>query len=280
MNVNNPLPSDPENQELRSKPHTFPWKWIFLILLIAAFITWNLLTPPGFFGKLHAIGYAVCHQIEERSLHLGETHTTLCMRCTGMYLGAMLGLIFQLIQGKKGAYPPKRTIIVMTVFVLAFALDGINSYLSFFPSIKGLYLPQNTFRLITGMGMGLALASALVPAFHQTIWKTWDDSSAIATWKQLCLLIGLAALLTVLVLTDSAWVIYPAAIISTFGVPILLTIIYTMVWAMLLRRDNSYHSYKEILTPLLGGALTAIGQIGVFDLVRYLLTGTWAGFNL
>jgi uncharacterized membrane protein len=262
------------------KKSKFPWKWIALGLFLVVLGVWLWLTPPGFLAKLDAIGYAVCHRIDARSFHIHDRQVPLCARCTGMYLGAVLGIIFQFVQGKKGKYPPLWAIIILGLFVLAFIVDGSNSYLHFFPSVNGIYEPQNWSRLVTGMGMGLAMAAAVVPAFNQTIWKDWDDISAFRSWKQLGLLILVATVLTLLVLTEAIWVIIPVAVISALGVYALLVMIYTIVTVMIFKRDNTYTSIKDLLLPLICGATLAIIQIGVFDLARYLWTGTWLGFNL
>jgi len=76
---------------------------MFFLVLLGV---WLALTPPGLLGKLDAIGYAVCHRIDARSYHIGERQVPLCVRCTGMYLGAMLSIIFQLVQGRKGNTRP------------------------------------------------------------------------------------------------------------------------------------------------------------------------------
>lgn len=258
----------------------FPWKWILLGLFLAILGVWLWFTPPGLLGKLDAIGYAVCHRIDARSFHIHDRQVPLCARCTGMYLGAVLGIIFQLVQGKKGKYPPLWAIIILGMFVLAFAIDGSNSYLHFFPAVEGIYEPQNWSRLVTGMGMGLAMAAAVVPAFNQTIWKDSEEVSYLRNWKQFGLLILLTAVLTLLVLTGSIWVIVPAAVISAMGVYVLLVMIYTIVTVMVLKRDNTYSRWKDLLIPVMCGAILALVQIGIFDLARYLWTGTWLGFNL
>ncbi|MFH1446909.1 MAG: DUF2085 domain-containing protein [Chloroflexota bacterium] len=267
--------------ENQSKPASkFPRKWILLGVLCAAAIIWLRLTPPGLLGKADAIGYAVCHRIDSHSLHIGERQMPLCVRCSGMYLGTMLGLIFQAVQGKKGAYPPLKTIIVMAVLVLAFGIDGSNSYIHFFPGVNGLYEPQTWSRIVTGMGMGLAMAAAVVPAFNQTVWRSWKEASGLANWKQLALLFVLAGLIIIAALSESAWLLYPMALISSAGVLVLLTMIYSMVLVMIFKIENVYERFDQMCMPLMGGALMALLQIGVFDLVRYLWTGTWAGFNL
>ena len=80
--------------------------WVVIMFFLVLLGVWLALTPPGLLGKLDAIGYAVCHRIDARSYHIGERQVPLCVRCTGMYLGAMLSIIFQLVQGRKGNTRP------------------------------------------------------------------------------------------------------------------------------------------------------------------------------
>lgn len=271
------LPQVPPSKKRLSR---LPWFWLVLVLFLALLVTWLWLTPPGFLGKLDAIGYAVCHRIAARSFHIHDRQVPLCARCTGMYLGSSFGLIYQFLQGKKGKYPPIWMIILLGLFVVAFGIDGANSYLHFFPALDGLYEPQNWSRLVTGMGMGLAMSAAVVPAFHQTVWKDWRDESPFKTLKQAALFILLAAGLVLLTLTENIWVIFPVALISALGVYTLLVMIYTIAIVMLMKKDNAYSKLSEMKLPLLIGALLALAQIALFDLARYLWTGTWLGFNL
>ncbi len=69
-------------------------KW-WLIIVVFLLVAWLLNTPNGLLGKADALGYAVCHRIDARSFHIHDRQTPLCSRCTGMYLGAMLGLTVQ-----------------------------------------------------------------------------------------------------------------------------------------------------------------------------------------
>ena len=72
------------------------------------FLAWLINTPVGLLGKADAVGYAVCHRIDARSFHLGERPLPLCARCSGMYLGAMLGLTYQVRTGwRKSGMPPR-----------------------------------------------------------------------------------------------------------------------------------------------------------------------------
>ncbi len=155
-------------------------KGLIFIVVGLLLVGWLLNTPAGLLGKADAIGYAVCHRIDVRSFHLGERQMPLCARCTGMYLGAMLGLVFQALTGKRRAgMPPWRVIVFLGALVLAFGVDGVNSYLHLFPGAPALYEPSNLLRLLTGTGMGLVIALVLYPAFNQAVWQVVDPTPAV-----------------------------------------------------------------------------------------------------
>jgi uncharacterized membrane protein len=265
-------------------------QYLVVVAAILVFIGWVLSTPPGLFGKVDAIAYAVCHRISERSFHIGSLQLPLCARCTGMYLGAVTGLIFQSIVGwKRGKIPHWSMITILVLFLVAFGIDGVNSYLyllkqvspGILPKIHSLYVPNNTLRLLTGSGMGLGIAAMIFPAFNQSIWADFDETrSALPGWKAFGLLLAIQIILDLLVLTESPFVLYPAAIISTLGVWLLLTLVYTIVWVMLLGQDNKFTKIRQLWLPLLAGFTIALLQTFAIDLLRFWLTRTWDGFPI
>jgi uncharacterized membrane protein len=241
---------------------------------------WLLNTPPGLLGKADAIGYAVCHRIDLRSFHLGDRQLPLCVRCSGMYLGAMLGLAYQaLTRPRAGGFPQRSVWVVYGLFVLAFAVDGLNSYLHLFPGFTGLYEPQNWLRLLTGTGMGLVVAGVLYPAFNQTVWQDWKNIPSLSGLPSLGVLVLLALLLDELVLTGNPLLLYPLALISAAGVLVLLTLVYSMVCVMLLHLENRLLRPRQLLAPLIGGFGLALLQIALLDWLRFFFTGTWDGFH-
>ena len=257
------------------------WKWLVFLAVGLLLIGWLLNTPEGLLGKADAIGYAVCHRIDIRSFHLGVRQLPLCARCTGMYLGAMLGLAYQQVLGRRrGGMPPRHVLVVLGLFVAAFGVDGVNSYLHLFPGAPSLYQPQNWLRLLTGTGMGLVISAAVFPAFNQTIWKDWDERPALPGLRSLGGLVLLALALDVIVLTENPIVLYPLALISAAGVLVLLTMIYAMILTMVFRVENHFTAFTQLALPLAGGFGMALVQIVLLDWVRFVLTGTWAGFQL
>lgn len=246
-------------------------------LVLAA---WLLLTPSGLLGKADAIGYAVCHRIDLRSFHLGERALPLCARCSGMYLGstvAILGL-FALGRRRMGGFPSGLTLAAVGFFAAAWAVDGFNSYLGLIPGAPQAYEPNNVLRLVTGSLMGISLGSLVFSGFSQNAWRDWLPEASLPGIRELGLLLVLAAGVAGLVLTENPLVLYPLALISAAGVILLLSLIYAVVTLLVLRRENKAEKWSDLWLPLGAGVVLAFVQIGALDVLRFQLTGTWAGF--
>jgi uncharacterized membrane protein len=270
-----------ENAKMFSSTRFSNIRWLLITAVFILLVGWLFNTPDGLLGKADAIGYAVCHRIDFRSFHLGDRQVPLCARCTGMFLGAMLGLGFQAFRsGKRSGSPPIKVIAVLVVFSLAFIVDGLNSYVSLIPGISSIYEPHNILRLFTGTGVGLVLAAAIFPALNQSTWKSIDKRPAIDGLRSLSILIVLAIILDVIILTENPMILYPLALVSAVGVLVLLTMVYTIIFIMAVRRECQYTSVKGLVFPLTIGFGMALTQIALLDFVRYWLTGTWDGFHL
>lgn len=258
----------------------------FALLLVLAF--WFSFTPPGLLGKADGIGYAICHRIDERSFHIGERQLPLCARCTGEFYTAGVSLLFlSIVRPKKSGMPGWKLGAPLLLFLAAFAIDGTNSFLYLFKQTAGgaldgipnLYVPNNTLRLLTGSGMGIALASILYPAFNQSTWKDADPARAL-TWRHLGILIGIILLMDLAILTEHPLILYPIAILSVLGVLALLVMVFSMVWILIMRQENEFTSLKQMWMPFLGGTTLAFLMISAIDLLRFQLTGTWGAFPL
>jgi uncharacterized membrane protein len=255
-------------------------------LLVFAFMF--IFTPPGLLGKADAVGYAICHRIDERSFHIGGRQLPLCARCTGEFYAAGISLLFfSIVSPRKSGMPGWRLGVPLLFFLAAFAIDGANSFFYLLKQTSGgaldhipnLYVPNNTLRLLTGSGMGIALASILYPAFNQSAWKDADPGSAL-NWKKLGILMGIVLLVDLAVLTEHPTVLYPIAILSVLGVLALLVVVFGMVWILMMRQENEFTSLKQMWMPFLAGTTLAFLMISVIDLLRLSLTGTWGAFPL
>lgn len=257
------------------------WKGLVVATFLLTLFAWLLNTPPGILGKADAIGYAVCHRIDVRSFHIGNIQLPLCARCSGMYLGAMVGLIYQSVISRRRIGTPSWQIIVPTsIFVLLFVVDGLNSFISLFSDGAGLYQPNNSLRLLTGTGMGLAIAVALVPAFNATAWKMIDPRPVFINFRSFFFMVLIALGFSSLILLENPVILYPLAIISTAGVLVLLTLVYSMLLLMVFKAENQFTQFSQLTYALLGGVTIALIQIGLLDFIRFLFTGTWDGFHI
>jgi uncharacterized membrane protein len=274
-----------ETQNTKSTLQTI-LRWFVPIAAIIAFGAWMYVAPEGALGKLDAIGYAVCHRIDERSFHIGEHQLPLCARCTGEFYSAAVALIFMaLVSGRRSKFPSRGILAILILFFLAFGIDGSNSYLYLLKqtspgalaAIPNLYVPNNTLRLFTGSGMGIALAAVLFPVLNQTIWREQDERPALE-WKSFGALVGLLGILNLLVLTESPIVLYPIAYLSALGTLSLLVIVFAMLWLMIMREDSTYTSARQLVLPILSGLTLALLLVVSIDLVRLQFTGTWSGF--
>jgi len=256
-------------------------KWLKLAvpsLALLVLFVWLYYTPSGLLGKADAIGYAVCHRIALRSYFLGERQLPLCARCSGMHLGALLGLVYQMRLGKRGGMPARKISILLGIFLMVFAIDGINSYLHLFPNAPSLYQPHNVLRLITGTLLGIGIAAALYPVFNQTVWAEYSPLPALSKYRQVLELLGVAALIDLAVISQNPLLVYPLALLSAANVLFVLGTIYTIIWVLILKRENRYNTIRELWILLTAGLATAILQIAIMDVGRFLLTGSWEGF--
>lgn len=263
-------------------------RWLVPIAAVLVFAVWFSLTPPGLLGKADAVGYAICHRIDERSFHIGNRQLPLCARCTGEFYSAGISLLFfGLFSKRKSGMPGWPLGIPLLLFLVAFGVDGSNSFLYLLKQTSGgvldkipnLYIPNNTLRLFTGSGMGIALASILYPAFNQSVWNNPKPERAL-DWKKLTALMAIVVLTDLAILTENPVVLYPIAIVSVLGVLALLIMVYSMVWIMMMRQDNYFVSVKQLWMPFLAGTTLTFLMITAIDLLRLKLTGTWGGFPL
>ncbi|MHB8777947.1 MAG: DUF2085 domain-containing protein [Anaerolineales bacterium] len=261
-------------------------KWFVPIAAIIAFGAWMYISPEGALGKLDAIGYAVCHRIDARSFQINDRQLPLCARCTGEFYAAGIALLLQVfMSGKRSKLPSRGIIAVLIFFFLAFGIDGSNSYLYLLKQtsagaldqIPNLYIPNNTLRLFTGSGMGIALAAVLYPIINQTLWREMDDRPALE-WKSFGTLVGVTILINLLILTDSPIVLYPIAYISALGTLSLLVMVFAILWIIIMKQDNTFDHAGQLWLPFASGFTLALLLILGIDLLRLQLTGTWGGF--
>jgi uncharacterized membrane protein len=254
---------------------------VLLLVVFTGFLlaTWLYFTPPGLLGKADAVGYAVCHRIAERSFQIGDRQTPVCARCSGTFLGALLTIVVLSQAGRRAGLPTLKMSIPLGIAVVAFGIDGLNSYVHLFPIVPGVYEPQNSLRLLTGTGLGIGIGAILVPVFNQTLWQDYDPQPALDSWKGLLKLFGWGIVIDLAVYSQNPLLLYPLAVLSSLSVLLILTMVYSLIWLLVTKRENMYLNFKHAWVPLLAGFTTALLQISLMDAARFILTGGWGGFT-
>lgn len=254
-----------------------PWPRLtaVIVALSVSIIVYAILLPPStLLGKADVVGYAICHRIPERSFFLNGRQLPLCARCTGTFLGVVVGLTTMLILGRRRAsrMPPLVVLGLLVMFTGFWAFDGLNSYLTFFPGAPNLYEPRNWLRLTTGLLNGLTLIILVVPIFNFTVWSEPSRERVIKNIFELLAILPVIAFLVWIVQAGIDPLLYPLAILSTLGVLIMLTLVNAMVAIIVLRREGYARTWRQTLVPLTVGAALAILQMTGMVLLRAYLT--------
>lgn len=184
----------------------------------------------------HWFGSAVCDQLVAHSYTFGGIVLPLCARCTGMYLGALVTLGFHAWRHPRAVGLPRPwMLLALLLFFLAWAGDGVNSFLTVIPTAPHLYLPANILRLITGTLMGITVGSLTFVMFNASIWSLPDPMPIFATRSEFFALLGLGALIIVVVQSGWAPLLYPLTLASLAAILILHT--QGLWWRWLPARD-------------------------------------------
>lgn len=107
---------------------------------------------------MNFFGRAICHQLDERSLHISGYALSVCARDTGMYIGIFSTLFYlKLFKGYKNMTIPSIKIsFFLLLFLVPLMIDGLGSYTHLFET-------SNFRRLVTGISFGFVLPYFLYP---------------------------------------------------------------------------------------------------------------------
>lgn len=99
------------------------------------------------------IGSLVCHQRTEKTLIVGGRFLPVCTRCTGAYLGLLIGYVILFFRKRKAKGPPN--LWATLVLSMPMIIDTVTQTL-------GMRESTNSLRLITGLFFGIVLLPFLI----------------------------------------------------------------------------------------------------------------------
>jgi uncharacterized membrane protein len=237
---------------------------------ILILVLWLGGREEGALGVADHIGYAVCHQITVRTYVFGDLVMPLCARCSGQYLGVLIGFFLAWRWGRIRAsgFPPPGLIAVLIGFLAIWAFDGFNSYLALILGRPFLYPPQNIFRISTGILQGLALSFLFLPFFNGVFWADPKPDRVLQNGWELAQALGLGALAVWAVVSGWMVLFYPLAFLSVAGTVLMLSMVGALFVMLLLKEENSNRTVGDFFSLLLPGmAFAALLLLGI-DLFR------------
>jgi uncharacterized membrane protein len=237
------------------------------ILLLALWLGGR---EDGLAGVAHYVGYAVCHQITVRTYVFGDLVMPLCARCSGQYLGVLIGFFLAWRWGRIRAMglPPRRLVAVLVGFLAIWAFDGFNSYLYLILGHPFLYQPQNIFRISTGILQGLAVSFLFLPFFNQAFWAEPAPDRVLQNGRELAQALGLGALVVLAVVSGWPPLFYPLAFLSVAATVLMLSLVGTLFVLLALREENSNRTLGDFFSLFLPGMAFAALLLLAIDLFR------------
>ncbi len=240
------------------------------VLVALVVIVVFVVSPPwAILDKADLFGYATCHRIAARSLHLAGHQLPLCARCTGTYLGVLIGLgTFGLRRRwRVTGFPPLHVLGALVGFWAIWGVDGLNSYLALIGS-PHLYEPHHLLRVLTGCLNGLALSTLVWPVFSFSLWKQTSPQRVVGGLRELGAMVVVAWAAGLVVYAEPAFLLYPVALFSALGVWLMLTLVNTILVLVVLRRESTALTWRDALLPLILGLALALIEVGIIDFVR------------
>ena len=253
---------------------TTRWEGWLVIAALVVILAYLVAPPHGLPDKADHAAYAVCHRIPERSFLFAGRPLPLCARCSGTYLAAAASLIVLVARGRGRAsrFPAPAILAVLGIFLLFWAIDGLNSFLTLIPDLPFLYEPNNLLRLVTGALEGLVIAAVVLPLANLTLWARPDPQRSVGSWRDLAWLLVAASAVVTAVSSEWSPLLYPLAIFSELAILGLVGLVNAMFVLILMQREGKATRPREAVVLLLLGVALAVLELTAIGLARAALT--------
>jgi len=244
-----------------------------LTLSVGAF----LLAPWSIEVKSIAILHGLCAQRPSHSFWFGSDRLPFGSRMTGIYGGFLITQLYLLARGRFrfGGIPSLAILTVLSLFIVAMGIDGINSTLDDIQLLT-IYRPDNVLRFVTGALTGTTLAVFLWLLTINILWhpEKQRPEPAVSGFVDLAAVAVSIALFGFLV--TGGWLpAYP--LIAIFLVCAAILVIFELAICLLQlirRQESSARSLSDLSSAAVGGLTAA--YIFIFSMagLRFLMEAT------
>lgn len=215
---------------VRPRPRVWePPTWALAALAVAyvaALAALIFLPGASLLDRLRALDGGICAQIPSHSFYPAGQQLPLCARNTGVYVGFALGFLTLVGAGRlRASRLPRLPVALLLLGLVGFmGVDGFNS-LFVDLCLPHLYQPQNILRLISGLGTGVAMVAFIAPVSNGLLWRHEDARPSFRSFGQLAVVVPLLLLALLAVGSQTAWLLYPIAILSSVGLLLALSLV-------------------------------------------------------
>jgi hypothetical protein len=137
-----------------------------------------------------------------------------------------------------------------------------------------LYTPRNELRTLTGIGLGVALAVAMLVIMNLALRREPDaEQRVMRGWIEL----GGALLLNLLVLAaiygNVALMYWPIAVLAWLGIVGILFVVNLLVVALAMRYDGAVTHVAQLARPATVALVVTLAMLGSMSWLRFWLEG-------
>jgi uncharacterized membrane protein len=131
---------------------------VWLVLLMASPVG-----PTSLAAITYTVGSFVCHQLPERSFHLGGVQIPVCARCIGVYGGfAVMAWAFVAAPRRPRSNGPRGLTARSARWI--FVVSALPTALTLAVEWSGIWRGSNVVRAIAGSTLGVGLAFVVMSA--------------------------------------------------------------------------------------------------------------------
>lgn len=248
---------------------SLPWGAIFLGSFSALLLA--LLFSPGMplEWKMYAVVHGICAQ--QHNIFVGGLQFPLCARNSGIYLSFMLTFIYlyAIGRGRAGKLPPWHISLTLLAFVGIMAVDGFNSLLLDL-GLPNWYQPDNFLRTLTGMGMGITIATMLHIVLNNTLRQNVDPQQPVfSRWSELLGIIAVDLLALAAIYGNLGITFWPLAFLAFFGILGVLYLVCLLLTSLFMGYEGQVTHLRQLAQPATIALIPTLLIAGMMSWLRF-----------
>lgn len=206
------------------------------------------------------IASLVCHQLPSKAFNLNELTMPLCSRCTGIYVGFLIALIFQLILGsqKRDKFPSLGVSLFNIFFILLMPIQALSSQ-----SLP--WLNNNHLRFLTGLLFGGSINILFLPVFNYFFFQRCIDKQTVRDWEKYLFLLVIYAIIFSIHFIDVSFIFYFIGYASVIGLIAVYLMINTFLSTFIIGWKKRKENFRTVLLLIFLVILFFFGEIMLFS---------------